>query len=229
MREPLLLLLETATEVCSIGVARGRELLGLQESPPGQDHAAIITLYIEAVMEQAGHALAELDAIVVSDGPGSYTSLRIGAATAKGICFALQKPLLAVDTLQSLAEACKALAPGCRAYCPMIDARRMEVYTALFDEALRRLWDTQAMVLRAEMFQGVPNPVAICGSGAAKALPLFAQGGVHHISLKCSATYLIAQALNAWHRQDFQDIAYYVPMYLKPPNITIPKPRISPA
>lgn len=229
MREPLLLLLETATEVCSVGLARGHKLLSLRESPPGQDHAAVITLYIQAVMEQAGHALAELDAVAVSDGPGSYTSLRIGASAAKGICFALQKPLLAVDTLQSLAKACKTLAPGCHAYCPMIDARRMEVYAALFDGTLQRLWDTQAMVLHAEMFQGIPDSVAICGSGAAKALPLFAHGGVHHVPVQCSASHLIAQTLEAWHRQDFQDVAYYAPTYLKPPNITVPKPRISPA
>ncbi len=228
MREPLLLLLETATEVCSVGLARGRELLSLQESPPGQDHAAVITLYIQAVMEQAGHALAEVDAVAVSDGPGSYTSLRIGASVAKGICFTLQKPLLAVDTLQSLASACKTLMPDCRTYCPMIDARRMEVYTALFDETLKRLWDTRAMVLQADMFQGVSGPVAICGSGAAKALPLFTHGGVHHAQVLCSASHLIPQALEAWHRQDFKDVAYYVPTYLKPPNITTPKPRISP-
>ncbi len=223
MKEPLILLLETATDVCSVGLCRGDALLSLRESDSGQDHAAFITLFIKAVMEEAGYSLSGLDAVAVSDGPGSYTSLRIGASTAKGICFALGKPLLAVDTLQSLAIACRKEAPDSAWFCPMIDARRMEVYCALFDAGLRREWDTRAVVIERQVFDRyVQDGLAICGSGAPKAVDIL---GATHVPLRCSAPYLIPQALEAYNKQAFSDLAYYTPTYLKPPNITAPSAK----
>ncbi len=226
MKEPLLLLLETATDVCSVGLARGERLLSLRQSNSGQDHAAVITLFIQAVMEEAEQKLSDLDAVVVSDGPGSYTSLRIGASTAKGICFALGKPLIAVDTLQSLALACRTERPGAGWYCPMIDARRMEVYCALFDAAMERVWDPRAAVLDAALFDAFlqeEKTVSICGSGAPKAVEIFSGKQVVHTPLVCSAPFLLPFALEAYHMEKFKDLAYYTPTYLKPPNITTPK------
>jgi len=226
MKAPLILLLETATDVCSVGLSSGTTLLGVRESTAGQDHAAVLTQFIDDVMEEAGKKLSELDAIAVSDGPGSYTSLRIGASTAKGICYALQKPMLAVDTLKSLAMACRQTAPGAAWYCPMIDARRMEVYCALFDAGLQRIWDTRAEVLAPGMFDPFladGKTVAICGSGAPKAGVLLHTEAVAHVPLLCSAPYLLPSALEAYEQKKFCDLAYYTPTYLKPPNITMPK------
>ncbi len=226
MKEPLLLVMETATDVCSVGFARGDRLLSLRESNAGQDHAALITLFIREAMEEAGCRLSDLDAVAISDGPGSYTSLRIGASTAKGICFALHKPLIAADTLKSLALAGRTLAPGAAWYCPMIDARRMEVYCALFDAGMERVWETRAEVLRAELFDpflAEGKTVALCGSGAPKAMDVFAGRKVVHAPLICSAPFLLPLALEAFRLGQFVDMAYYTPTYLKPPNITVPK------
>ncbi|MBX2928295.1 MAG: tRNA (adenosine(37)-N6)-threonylcarbamoyltransferase complex dimerization subunit type 1 TsaB [Saprospiraceae bacterium] len=225
MKEPLILLLETATDVCSVGLCLGERLLSLRESDEGQDHAASVTLFIQAVLEEAGKALPEIDAVAISGGPGSYTSLRIGAATAKGICYALGKPLIAADTLHSLALASRSALPDAHWHCPMIDARRMEVYAALFDADMQREWDTRAVVLERAVFEpylAQGRPIALCGSGAAKALALFEPGEAVHVAQRCSAPLLIPAALQAFRESAFQDIAYYTPAYLKPPNITVP-------
>lgn len=223
MEAPLILLLETATDVCSVGLCRGEALLCLRESDSGQGHAAFITLFIREVMEEAGFALSDLNAVALSDGPGSYTSLRIGASTAKGICFALNKPLLAIDTLQSLALASRVGAPDAAWYCPMIDARRMEVYCALFDAGMQREWDTRAVVIEPQVFEPyLAGGLAVCGSGAAKAVELLGAEAVTHVPLRCSAPFLIPQALEDFHAGRFCDMAYYTPTYLKPPNITVP-------
>jgi tRNA threonylcarbamoyladenosine biosynthesis protein TsaB len=223
MEAPLILLLETATDVCSVGLCRGEALLSLRESDSGQDHAAFITLFIREVMEEAGYALSDLDAVALSDGPGSYTSLRIGASTAKGICFALNKPLLAIDTLRSLASACRINAPGMAWYCPMIDARRMEVYCALFDTGMQREWDTRAVVVEPQVFEPyLAGGLAICGSGAAKAVELLGMEAATHVPLRCSAPFLVPQALEDFRIGKFCNMAYYTPTYLKPPNITVP-------
>ncbi|MBK8703440.1 MAG: tRNA (adenosine(37)-N6)-threonylcarbamoyltransferase complex dimerization subunit type 1 TsaB [Saprospiraceae bacterium] len=119
MPEPLILNIETATDVCSVALCLGEEVLALVESQTVNDHAAQLTTYIDQCMDKAGYRLGELDALAVSGGPGSYTSLRIGVATAKGICYALDKPLLAVPTLESLAHAARQIAVDQPTpYCP---------------------------------------------------------------------------------------------------------------
>ena len=140
---PLILNIETATEFCSVALARDGKLLSLRESQSGYSHAENITVFISEVIREAGVSLNDLDAIAVSKGPGSYTGLRIGVSTAKGLCFALDKPLLAVYTLQALTvgffNSKFEIRNSKLFFCPMLDARRMEVYCAVYDSELNEV------------------------------------------------------------------------------------------
>jgi tRNA threonylcarbamoyladenosine biosynthesis protein TsaB len=222
----LLLLIETATDLCSIGISEGLELLSLQQAPEGYQHAGQITLLIERCLQEASLALADIDGLAMSSGPGSYTSLRVGAATAKGICYALDKPLVAVDTLQALALAALRQEREEALYFPMIDARRMEVYTAGFDAANECISPPQAMVVEPDSFSAylqAGHIIVLAGNGAAKCRSSLPQEGILYTSIVCSAAHLLPLALPAFEAGRFVDPAYYSPFYLKPPNITVPK------
>ena len=135
------------------------------------DHVAQITLLIDQCLKEANKTLEQLDGVTVSTGPGSYTALRVGTATAKGICYALEKPLLALDTLKTLAFASQDSSLEKVLYCPMIDARRMEVYTALFDTNLQVVEPTKALILSADSFHTYLEEgytLVISGNGAEK-------------------------------------------------------------
>lgn len=226
---PLLLLIETATDVCSIGLSRGGELLSMHDAEEGYQHAAQVTLLISRCLAEAGLALTALDAVALSSGPGSYTSLRVGAATAKGICFSLDKPLAVVDTLQALALACLRKEREEALYYPMIDARRMEVYTAGFDAANERLEKPKAIIVEEHTFEEqlrAGRRIVLCGNGAEKCRAVLPAGDILYSPVRCSAAHLLPLALLSYERGEFEDVAYYSPFYLKPPNITRPKPRL---
>ena len=223
---PLILNIETATEVCSVCLSRNGAVLALRESASTLDHAAQITLMIAACFQEAGLELAALDAVAVSDGPGSYTSLRIGLATAKGICYALDKPLIAVPTLQSMAWAAAVEMPAADIFVPMIDARRMEVYMQAFDRDINPINDAEAIILELALFDSwlqAGQSVVCAGNGSDKAQAVVAGPGVSFSGVRCSALHLIALAEIAFAEATFADIAYHAPFYLKPPNITIPR------
>jgi tRNA threonylcarbamoyladenosine biosynthesis protein TsaB len=221
-----LLLLETATDICSIGISDGLELLSLQQAPEGYQHAGQITRLIERCLEEASLSLPELDGLALSSGPGSYTSLRVGAATAKGICYALDKPLVAVDTLQALALAALRQEREEALYFPMIDARRMEVYTAGFDAANELIAPPQAMVVAADSFAAylqAGHAIVLAGNGAEKCRAVLPTEDLFYTGIVCSAAHLLPLALPAFEAGRFADPAYFSPFYLKPPNITVPK------
>lgn len=223
---PLILNIETATEVCSVCLSQNGAALALRESTSGQDHAAQITMMIADCFREAGLELGALDAVAVSDGPGSYTSLRIGLATAKGICYALDKPLIAVSTLQAIAGAASTEIPNADIYVPMIDARRMEVYMQAFDHDIHPINEAEAIILHPELFAPwlqAGQSVVCAGNGSDKAQPILARPGVSFSGARCSALHLIPLSEAAFAKADFADIAYHAPFYLKPPNITIPK------
>lgn len=226
---PLILLIETATDICSIGLSRGGRLLCLRDAEANYQHAAQITLLIGRCLEEAGIELEGLDAVALSSGPGSYTSLRVGAATAKGICFSLGKPLIVVDTLQALALACLQREREEALYYPMIDARRMEVYTAGFDAANERMEAPKAIVVDERTFreqQQAGHRIVLCGNGAEKCRAVLPAGNILFSPVLCSAAHLLPLALIACEQGKFEDVAYYSPFYLKPPNITTPRLRL---
>ncbi len=225
----LLLHIETATDICSVALSDGPQLVALQQAEGTFKHASQITLLIQQALQQAALQMQEIDAVAVSSGPGSYTSLRIGTATAKGICYAMDKPLIAVDTLRSLALACLQQEREEGLYFPMIDARRMEVYTAAYDSGNELIQPARALIVEADAFgqqRSAGLQVILCGNGADKCRTVLPDDGILYSSVRCSAAHLIPLALRAFERGDFEDVAYYNPFYLKPPNITTSKKKL---
>jgi tRNA threonylcarbamoyladenosine biosynthesis protein TsaB len=225
----LLLHLETATDICSVGLSYGEELISLVETDEIRDHARVIALMIRDVMDQSGYKLDQLDAVSISEGPGSYTSLRVGTSAAKALCFGLDKPLITINTLYSLALAATDNEPEYSYYCSMIDARRMEVYLSLFGKDMVNIIDNQAIVLNETLFESYLEPgakVLILGNGSAKALDLFKGKNVSRTPLLCSAKHLVKPALDKYKRGIFEDIAYFSPNYIKSPNITQAKNKL---
>lgn len=216
----MILCLETSTAVCSVALVEGGKTIVLRESLDGQNHAEKITVFIDEVMKEANVSYHDIDAVAVSKGPGSYTGLRIGVSTAKGLCYAMEKPLIAIDTLQAMAHGLSlSLSPDNALLCPMIDARRMEVYTAFFDKTLERVSDTAALVIDEDSFKEMKKEhhLYLFGDGADKLQTLF--GADERVTVvekfHCSASYMAELADKALKDRDFVDTAYFEPFYLK--------------
>jgi len=228
---PLILNIETATEVCSVALSKAGVVLSNEEAGQANDHARIITRLVDQCMKAAGFTLRQLDAVAISSGPGSYTSLRVGASTAKGICYALGLPLVKVDTLQSIAAATSAAQPVENTlYCPMIDARRMEVYCAIFDSENEPVTQSEALIIEPTSFQtyfAAGNKLLFSGNGAAKCREVLQNPLAVFNDIVCSASHLAPLSHLAFEKGQFLDPAYYVPHYQKAPNITKPKVKFT--
>jgi tRNA threonylcarbamoyladenosine biosynthesis protein TsaB len=221
-----ILCLETATSVCSVAVAIDGDVLSFKESDILNSHASLLTPFIEDVLREAGLALDRLDAVAVSKGPGSYTGLRIGVSTAKGLCYALDRPLIAVGTLEAMAAGMAAriknintMAAEKCLLCPMIDARRMEVYDALYDLENNRVRETKAEIIDGQSFAEFFRDHAIYffGDNAAKCKPYLAHrpNAVFIDDFLPSARHLAGPAEERYRKKMFEDIAYFEPFYLK--------------
>jgi tRNA threonylcarbamoyladenosine biosynthesis protein TsaB len=227
----IILNLETATQVCSVVLAKDGKLLGKRELNEKNVHAEVLTPFIEEVIEEAGLKLSHLDAVAVSKGPGSYTGLRIGVSTAKGLCYSLDKPLISVGTLDSLAHyAVKKLpysvAPN-HLLCPMIDARRMEVYAALFNSELHKQTEVAPLILDEQSFNDLKEgqKLILLGDGSGKTKALFkhrSQIEIHE-EILCSAEGMVQISEEKFNQEDFEDLAYFEPCYLKEFIAGIPK------
>jgi tRNA threonylcarbamoyladenosine biosynthesis protein TsaB len=231
----LLLSIETSSPICSISlhqVEDGR-LLGQSELRLEKSHSTHLTVLIEQLVANTGHTVRDLAAVAVSDGPGSYTGLRIGAAAAKGLCFALDIPLVAVGTLPALAHQVAARMPRADTYlyAPMLDARRQEVYTALYRADGYELTAPAPLILTPEAMaeQLTHHAVLFFGSGAAKFQPLVSANpnAIFLADVQPSAVSVGELALGAYQRQEFRDVAYYEPFYLKEVYTTTPKSVIT--
>lgn len=216
-----ILQIETATTVCSVVLARDGEVIGVKQLNERNIHAEIITLYIDELIASAGLKYADIDAVAVSSGPGSYTGLRIGVSTAKGLCFALDKPLIAVHTLDAMARGMTETADidDQTLLCPMIDARRMEVYTALFDATGNVIKRTSAEIIDKHSFatELKNNKIVFFGDGADKCRDVIGENpNAQFIAgFTNSATHLTKYAAEKFVKQDFEDVAYFEPYYLK--------------
>ena len=234
----LLLLIETATDTCSVTLARDGKIISCEETHNSRSHASILTVYIDKIFKEANISLSQLDAIAISKGPGSYTGLRIGVASAKGLCYALEKPLISIPTLQSMAfivSVWHTQNPHFTThdsrlttfFCPMIDAKRLEVYTALFDSSLNYLEETKAIILDEHFLENQlkENKIIFFGSGAAKLKPHL-QNNSHAIfydEFLISSKGMIALAEEKFSKKEFESVAYFEPYYLKDFVPTTPK------
>ena len=223
---PLLLALETSTTVCSIALFKGQQLLGASELQIEKSHSSHITVMISQLVENCGATLQELSAVAISGGPGSYTGLRIGTSTAKGLCYSLDIPLLEVSTLYGLAAQVIQATPRPERYlfCPMLDARRMEVYTCLLDSQLQEVSSIAPIVLDEHTFGNklAAQPVIFFGSGAQKFKELVKEKEhalfVDDVLPSAKTIGQLAQA--KYVKKEFEDVAYYEPFYLKDVYIT---------
>jgi len=216
----MILQIETATTVCSVALARDGKVVAFKQVDQRNAHAEVITVFIDELLSASGFNYADIDAIAVSCGPGSYTGLRIGVSTAKGLCFALDKPLIAIETLESMALG--VIAEGIETdilLCPMIDARRMEVYTAIFNSKGKNIKPTAAEIIDENSFADIlqDNKILFFGDGAEKCREIlshnpnaqFLTGFIN------SATHLTKKAEEKFMAKDFEDVAYFEPYYLK--------------
>lgn len=221
----MILCLETATPSCSVALVHNGEVLACEEDPKGQNHSEKITLFIDSVMKKAGISYDQLDAVAVSMGPGSYTGLRIGVSTAKGICYAVSKPLIAVETLEAMAYGGSAVISSERSerrnllLIPAIDARRMEVYAAIFDENVNKIKDTEAVIIDGNSFADLKKDhhLYLFGDGADKCAEIFANDDKITVikDFYCSAKYMNTIAQQKFNNSEFVDVAYFEPFYLK--------------
>lgn len=215
----LILSIDTATTTGSVSLARDGKTLQTLVNEQQQDHAAAIVLYVQQIFREQGVTADDLDAIAVSAGPGSYTGLRVGVATAKGLCYAWNKPLLAVSTLQMMAQgALDAVKDTTAWYCPMLDARRQEVFTAIYDASLQPIMESQALVLEPASFDAwlAQKKIYFFGNGSPKwATMLPSIDSAEFIPYEMSAADMAPLAEQLFHQKSFADLAYFSPFYLK--------------
>lgn len=226
--EPYLLHIETSTKNCSIALSRGELFISQAEDRSG-DHTIVINGLIRQVMESAGLRLNDVSAIAVNEGPGSYTALRIGVVSAMGICFALDKPLIQLPGLKIIASQAKALKPDCEYYLALIDARRDEVYLAVYANDLTELHSPISVNLNNSLKKQLnlgESSYAMAGDGALKWKNFITNWEPDLVEFSISAGNMIALATAYYKASKFTEIASAKPFYLKPPNITLPRKRL---
>ncbi|MCF6295217.1 MAG: tRNA (adenosine(37)-N6)-threonylcarbamoyltransferase complex dimerization subunit type 1 TsaB [Flavobacteriaceae bacterium] len=212
----IILNIETSTTNCSVSLSQGGETSVLKEDySSNYSHAERLHIYIDEVLKEANLEPSNLDAIAISKGPGSYTGLRIGVSAAKGLCYALDKPLISIFTLEALAHQIK-IEEGI--IVPMLDARRMEVYSAIFDSEYNQIRNTQAQVLDENAFAEYleKGKVYFIGNGVEKTKDLLSHPNAIFIEDKLpSANEMSLLAYNKHKKNDIEDVAYFEPYYLK--------------
>jgi tRNA threonylcarbamoyladenosine biosynthesis protein TsaB len=220
--KPLLLSIDTATEHASVCLTQGDELVVIKSNEDQKSHASFLQPAIKAICDEAGVQLSAIDAVAVTIGPGSYTGLRVGLASSKGICYALNKPIITLNTLQVMAYAAiKAYGQtvdNTMLYCPMIDARRKEVFTAVYDHTLKEVEKPAAKVLDADSFKALltTHKILVSGSGNIKAKEILSSNShLLFTDVKHSSLQLADLAYNDFRNGKFNSLAYCEPLYLK--------------
>lgn len=216
--QEIILSIETATPVCSVALHIAGNLVANYELHTERSHSDQLTSMIEQICKQSGVRLSDISAVAISKGPGSYTGLRIGVATAKGLCFSLDKPLLAVNTLEAMVWQINTFFGEKTLFCPMIDARRMEVYCLVTDSKGNILEETQAKIIDSQSFENIlsTNKVVFFGNGAAKCKSILE----HENAIFLENVYPTAKTVGLLASQKypqniFEDLIYFEPFYLK--------------
>ena len=246
-----IILIETSTALCSVALAENGEIKTYKESSAPKAHASLTAVFIQEMLDENGLTLADCDAVCVSKGPGSYTGLRVGVSTAKGLCFGSGKPLIAVGTLDTLvAQAQMAghdggnvipdLIGDPRYIIPMIDARRMEVYAAVFSRAIsgegadenttdyRQITETAPAIIDETSFAEYleQGPCLFIGDGAGKCADVIKHPNAHFCQCQPKASAMLSPAMEALNEKRFEDVAYFEPFYLKEFVATVSKKKL---
>ncbi len=252
-----LILIETSTALCSAALAENGETVSYRESSAPKAHASLTAVFIDEMLSERGLTVSDCDAVCVSMGPGSYTGLRVGVSTAKGLCFGSGKPLLAVGTLDTLVaqasaelartsadEASHDVIPGCphvipgltrdlptngfHYIIPMVDARRMEVYTAVFTPDGQQLTETSPAIIDETSFSEylADGPVLFIGDGAGKCADIITHPNARFLQCHPNAAAMLTPALKALRTGRFEDTAYFEPFYLKEFVATVSKKKL---
>lgn len=215
---PLLLNIDTATEIASVCVSLNGISLALIENEHQREHASFIHAAIAELLKKIGYELNDVEAIAVTSGPGSYTGLRVGMATAKGFCYALSKPLIAINTLEVMTKAAidtRGKAEKDMLFCPMIDARRMEVFTAVYNADLENIVSPSAIILDEKLFYMADNKVLFFGSGSKKFMRIASNPNSEFAEITYNAGHLGSLAEIAFHKRKFSNLSYAEPTYFK--------------
>lgn len=214
---PLILNIDTAVTSASVCLADGNTVLMAMVNPSEKESAAWLHPAIAALLRQTNVSINKIEAVAVTAGPGSYTGLRVGMATAKGLCYALNVPLIAVSTLQTMAASAQALAASSQLLCPMIDARRMEVFTALYDAELNEVMPATNLILDENAFGEwlQTYTVLFFGNGSGKATPLLTHPHAFFANVQTNAADMVRLSHKKFTAQQFDGLAYAEPFYGK--------------
>lgn len=232
----LILSLETSTKVCSVCLSKDNTIIAKKELFEANSHATHLTIFIQELFNELEDiSIQDIDAVAVSSGPGSYTGLRIGVSVAKGICYALSKPLIAITSLESLAQSVinhpelEGKVDENTLFCPMIDARRMEVYTVLFDASMKMKDKISAEIIEEDSYQDElkESTIVFLGDGAEKCKETIKSSNAIFLDGQAPlARNMVNIAHAKFEQQDFVDVAYFEPFYLKDFVATTPKKKI---
>ena len=234
----LILNIETTTHVCSAALSENGQLVRLREDHEGRSHASLLALFIKEILQQEKLKVSDLDAVSISKGPGSYTGLRIGVSTAKGLCYGAGLPLLAVPTLQALTQGLLTSLPESNQLprldehtllIPMLDARRMEVYSAVLNRNLEFVRDVRAEIIEESSYDDwlEGHSLVFFGNGAEKCREVITHPNATFIpGIEPSARYMISLSEQRFTKHTFEDVAYFEPFYLKDFIATKPKKNI---
>ena len=229
-----IILIETSTALCSVALAENGQITAYRESSAPKAHASLTAVFIQEMLAERGLTIADCDAVCVSKGPGSYTGLRVGVSTAKGLCFGARKPLLAVGTLDTLVAQALMTEPGTEAQqadykyiIPMIDARRMEVYAAVF-EGTQQITETAPAIIDENSFAEYLElgPCLFIGDGAGKCADVIKHPNAHFCQCHPNAAAMLVPAMDALKEKRFEDVAYFEPFYLKEFVATVSKKKL---
>jgi len=231
-----ILLIETSTALCSTALAENGVITSYRESSAPKAHASLTAVFIQEMLAERGITLDGCNAICVSKGPGSYTGLRVGVSTAKGLCFGSGKPLLAVGTLDTLVAQAAAelltvnpdLTGNLCFIIPMIDARRMEVYSAVFSPDGTQITETTPVIVDENSFAEYleQGPVLFIGDGAGKCADVIKHPNAHFCQCHPKASSMLSPAIAAYKEKRFEDVAYFEPFYLKEFVATVSKKKL---
>ena len=228
-----LILIETSTALCSAALAEDGVITSYRESSAPKAHASLTAVFIQEMLEEKGLTIADCDAVCVSKGPGSYTGLRVGVSTAKGLCFGSGKPLIAISTLDILVAQAQ-IPDNLKYIVPMVDARRMEVYAAVYEIAaqagndVRQITETAPAIIDENSYSDIleRGKVLFIGDGAGKCADVIKHPNATFLQCWPKASAMLEPAMKAYKEKRFEDVAYFEPFYLKEFVATVSKKKM---